>query len=232
MTVHVGIVDDHVLLAHSVVLALEGRGLSAQRYWAEEPMTLVWQVIEAGLDVLILDLELGPPLGCGTDLLPDLRSAGLPVLVCTGVKDPLLIAAAVEAGAAGVLAKDAPLDELVAAVDLIAKGGRAMGADEHRRHLSTLREHRAQTSHDRKAWDALTEREREVLAALARGHGVTRIAKDRWVSVSTVRSQVQAILSKLGVSSQLEAVAIAAHRGWLKDPDGRAIPGHGGHWRT
>ena len=60
----------------------------------------------------------------------------------------------------------------------------------------------------------LTEREKFVLAELMEGHGAEQIAKAAVVSISTVRSQIKAILQKLGVNSQLAAVAMARRAGW------------------
>ena len=69
----------------------------------------------------------------------------------------------------------------------------------------------------------LTEREQVVLAELIEGHCAEDIAKGAFVSISTVRSQIKAILQKLGVNSQLAAVAMARRAGWsLDNPPGLA----------
>ena len=67
----------------------------------------------------------------------------------------------------------------------------------------------------REPFDRLTSREQQVLHALADGRSVACIAEDWFVSEATVRSQVRGVLLKLGVSSQLEAVARATKAGWL-----------------
>ncbi|HXP98899.1 MAG TPA: LuxR C-terminal-related transcriptional regulator [Solirubrobacteraceae bacterium] len=64
------------------------------------------------------------------------------------------------------------------------------------------------------AFAILTPREQRVLAELMEGHTADQIAKESWVSVSTVRSQIKSILHKLGVNSQLAAVAMAWRAGW------------------
>jgi len=61
----------------------------------------------------------------------------------------------------------------------------------------------------------LTPREREVLSALAKGQRAEAIASESGVSSATVRSQIRSVLAKLGVNSQLEAVALAWTVGWL-----------------
>jgi len=67
--------------------------------------------------------------------------------------------------------------------------------------------------HDEEEGD-LTEREQSVLAELMEGHCAEEIAKAAFVSISTVRSQIKAILQKLGVNSQLAAVALTRRAGW------------------
>ena len=54
-----------------------------------------------------------------------------------------------------------------------------------------------------------------MLARLCDGHSAAQIADESYVAVSTVRSQIRAVLMKLGVGSQLEAVAAARRGGWL-----------------
>jgi two-component system nitrate/nitrite response regulator NarL len=61
---------------------------------------------------------------------------------------------------------------------------------------------------------SLTDREQFVLAELLEGHCAEEIAKTAYVSISTVRSQIKSILQKLGVNSQLAAVALARRAGW------------------
>lgn len=63
-------------------------------------------------------------------------------------------------------------------------------------------------------FDRLSARERQVLSALMRGETAGEISRQSFVSLTTVRSQIRSILIKLGVSSQLAAVALAYRSGW------------------
>jgi DNA-binding NarL/FixJ family response regulator len=86
---------------------------------------------------------------------------------------------------------------------------------ERDRLLVRLRSYRAGRRRDLAPFETLTPREQQVLRALSVGLTVPRIA-ERWVvSEATVRSQVHAVLRKLDVRSQLEAVAAATRVGWL-----------------
>jgi DNA-binding CsgD family transcriptional regulator len=121
-----------------------------------------------------------------------------------------LLAECVEAGARGVVNKDAPFDRLLADVQRAAVRGRLLSEHDRQETLALLRRHRAQ-EHDRMApFRRLTAREAHVLAALLDGHPAERIAQDAFVSITTVRSQIRGLLTKLEVSSQLAAVALAA----------------------
>ena len=70
-----------------------------------------------------------------------------------------------------------------------------------------------------KQFEQLSPREQEVLLAMMRGKMARDICKQYYVSLPTVRSQIHSILSKLGVSSQLAAVALAYQSGWPPDKD-------------
>ena len=70
-----------------------------------------------------------------------------------------------------------------------------------------------------KQFEQLSPREQEVLLAMMRGRMARDICKQYYVSLATVRSQIHSILSKLGVSSQLAAVALAYQSGWPEDKD-------------
>jgi DNA-binding NarL/FixJ family response regulator len=80
--------------------------------------------------------------------------------------------------------------------------------------LATLRRHRAEEQRRRAPFDRLTARERAVLAAMMDGSTAEEIARSAFVSLATVRSQIRSILEKLGVHSQMAAVALAHRSHW------------------
>jgi DNA-binding NarL/FixJ family response regulator len=85
----------------------------------------------------------------------------------------------------------------------------------------------------RERFAGLTERERFVLAELIEGHCAEEIANAGFVSISTVRSQIKSILQKLGVSSQLAAVALARRAEWsFEQPSIKRRPGSGSRTAT
>jgi DNA-binding NarL/FixJ family response regulator len=165
--------------------------------------------------LVLLDLDLGGVLGDGATLVAPFVAAGAHVLVMTGTQDPMWVAAALEQGAVAAVDKGVPIHDLLNTVIAAVHGRPLLSARERDRVVRDLRAHRARRSRELAPFESLTPRERQVLRALAQGLTVPRIA-ERWVvSEATVRSQVHAVLHKLGVRSQLEAVAAAGQVGWL-----------------
>ena len=88
--------------------------------------------------------------------------------------------------------------------------------------LSELRTARARRQKAMRPFDTLAQREAETLAALGRGTPAATIAEEWVVSMATVRSHIRSVLVKLGVSSQLEAVAMAHRVGWFQPMGGES----------
>jgi DNA-binding NarL/FixJ family response regulator len=214
------IVEDHQLLAGALAMALRGRGLDVTVAAGPSPGEVVDQARGLAPVLVLLDLELGTPLGSGTDLVGPLRDAGATVVMMTGVTDRARLAACVEAGAVGVIGKAAPFEELVATVQRVSGGEALLGQEERAALLAELRS-RQESERERYApFASLTAREQAVLAALVEGQSAEAIAAGAYVSIATVRSQIQAILRKLGVASQLAAVAKARQAGWPPEHPG------------
>lgn len=216
MTVHtrVAIAEDHRLLAQSVELALRAEGLDVVTADLSGEEAFL-ESLAAGSDLLVLlDLDLGEPLVDGVRLIPGLRARGASVLVVTGTTERLRIAAAVEAGAIGYVAKLEPFDVLLAHVLHAVKGEQVLDECERHELLARLRAARKDTQLRLAPFRQLTPRESCVLDELARGKSVESIAAEWVVSEATVRTQVRGVLTKLDVRSQLAAVAKARAAGW------------------
>jgi two-component system nitrate/nitrite response regulator NarL len=207
------IVDDHELLAASLRLALISEG-----YEVDVPpatATAVYAAAQhAAPDVVLLDLDLGEAGGDGSVLVEALCIGGARVVVVSGTADRLVVAGCLEAGACGYVSKSAPLDDLLAAVRAAATGDRVMPESQRRGLLAELKQARADRERALSPFDELTGRERYVLAQVMDGHSASDIAQSSYVSEATVRTQIRAVLNKLGVRSQLAAVAAARRAGW------------------
>lgn len=130
-----------------------------------------------------------------------------------------VLAACLEQGAAGWIGKDVFLDVVEATLHDVAAGNPLIGRVTRETLIDELRIERAGQRKALTPFERLTIRERRVLAALVEGMSAEEIADAHFVALTTVRSQIRAVLQKLGVRSQLAAVAHANRVGWKLEAD-------------
>lgn len=212
----IAIVEDHELLAESLFYVLKDEGYEAAVISGTALVDIGDALVDFGPDVVLLDLNLGPEVGSALPLVTRLSAEeDMRVVVITGVEDRLKLSECIEAGAVGLISKAASFESLLMAIREAVESDAAMSEVERQDWLAELRRYRAEDQRRRKPFEALTPREQEVLARLCQGHSATQIAEESYVALSTVRSQIRAVLMKLGVGSQLEAVAVANRSGWI-----------------
>ena len=208
------IVEDHELLAQSLGAALREEGLDVHLATGPAADDIMAAADEHRPDVILLDLHLGDRIGTSVRLIRPFTQRGGRVVMLTGSTDPVELASCVEQGAVGVLNKSMSFDALLEAVRETLDGGTLLTAHQREELLSVLRRSRREDDQRQGPFKALTPREQEVLMSLMDGAAAETIAKTSFVSVATVRSQIRSILAKLGVNSQLAAVALARKAGW------------------
>jgi DNA-binding NarL/FixJ family response regulator len=206
----VAIVDDHRFLAQTLALALQDDDFDAVLIDPADDVVLRVRQWEASVVLLDLNLERA---GSGDDLIPAL-SRGCAVVVLTAENDQARWGECLLAGAVGVLAKSSPLEDVVTAVGRAARGEAVVTDSQRMSWLRAADHQRVQTESALAPFRRLTPREEEVLAALVDGKPAVEIADRATVSEATVRSHIRSVLTKLGVGSQLQAVAKARRAGW------------------
>jgi DNA-binding NarL/FixJ family response regulator len=216
------IVDDHPLVAIGLQLALRARGWDVEVASGPTAAAVLAQAREFEPECVLLDLNLGD-LGIGRDLIGPLRDTGAAVVMLTGETDRYLLASCVHAGAEGWIGKDAFLDDVVTAVEDVLAGRALLGRATREALLDEYRIRRASLQRTLSPFEKLTPREQKVLGALVAGLSAEEIAEQHYVALTTVRSQIRGILEKLGVRSQLAAVASANRAGWIPPIDDQAI---------
>lgn len=209
------LVDDHQLLTQSLAVALEMEGLACSVAPLQDRASLLRTVVELSPDLVLLDLDLGGDLGDGSLIVAPLVRDGFRVLVVSGSVDQDQIGRSLENGAVGVLDKAATFTVLLDTVVAAARGQEVLDPTRRRHLVQKTRDRRACQTEAMAPFERLSAREAEVLRALGQGLSVVAIAQAGFVSEATVRSQVRAVLTKLGVTSQLQAVALANRCGWL-----------------
>ncbi|WP_168929477.1 LuxR C-terminal-related transcriptional regulator [Nocardioides sp. GY 10113] len=205
-SLEVVVVSDQALIAEAVAAALRATGLeaNAEGWAAVLPAGTVQgrQLLPVGIALIESD---------HTDMLTSIRElverGGVTRwIVLTAVPPGPLWGAALEAGATLVMPRSSSLDQVVAAARGVASGGRLREVEDAGLRSAWERA-RGEREQLLEAFASLTRSEREVLDQLYAGRTVQEIADSRDVAVVTVRHQVRSVLRKLGVSSQLAAVA-------------------------
>ncbi len=199
--------DDHPVVRAGLRAVLEGEpdfAVVAEAPTAERAVALA---AELDVDVVLMDLQFGAGMGGSqATALITAREDAPRVLVLTTYDSDVDILAAIEAGATGYLLKDAPPDELAAAVRAAAAGQSALAPAIAWRLMHRVREP-AQT---------LTPRETEVVQLVAEGLSNREISQRLFLSQATVKSHLVHIFTKLGVDSRTAAVASATSRGLIR----------------
>nr|WP_251068447.1 response regulator transcription factor [Corynebacterium tuberculostearicum] len=213
VVIRVLLADDHEIVRLGLRSVLEGA----------EDIDVVGEVATAdaavsaaqagGIDVILMDLRFGAGVEGtrvmgGAEATAQIRSAmATPpkVLVVTNYDTDADILGAIEAGAVGYLLKDAPPQELLAAVRSTAEGDSALSPIVADRLMTRVRTPRT----------SLTPRELEVLQLVAAGASNRQIGQDLMLSEATVKSHLVHIYDKLGVRSRTSAVAAAREQGVL-----------------
>lgn len=209
--VRIAIIDDHRLLVAALAASLRAEGCEVDVPALGEG--LAERLLGSEPDVALLDLDLGAS-GSGEEVLPALLAGGCRVLVVSGTSDEAVVGRCLARGASGWLPKSASLEELLDAVLQLAAGKEVISQSERNRLLRVWRARRESEAETMAPFLRLSNREGAVLGLLMEGRSVERIAELSFVSVDTIRTQVRAIRTKLGVTSQLEAVAMATRAGW------------------
>jgi DNA-binding NarL/FixJ family response regulator len=141
------------------------------------------------------------------------------VLVLTTFDLDEYVYEALRAGASGFLLKDAPEDQLLAAIRVVAGGGSLFAPSVTRRLIQRFAERAAPPDAAPPQLDELTDREREVLKLVARGLSNSEIAEQLVVSDHTAKSHVSSILRKLGLRDRVQAVVLAYETGLVQRGD-------------
>jgi len=150
--------------------------------------------------VAVLDARM--PRRSGIDVLKHLAASDSTtrVILYTGYGDEALLSEALDAGVGGMLDKDAPLDDLVRAINVVAAGGTYVDPAAAAALIDQRRRAREQM---------LTQREREVLRLLADGLANEAIGTELGISVETVRTHIRKAMDKLDADTRTQAVARA-----------------------
>jgi len=215
--VRIVLVEDHVLFAESLELALSVEGYDVRRVELPDesvaPSKVLAAVVRLNPRIVLLDLDLGL-FGDGIRMITPLAKHGINVVVVTASRDQARWGEALRHGARTVLSKSRPLTDILATVRRINQGLPVLEVEEREALLRSWHQRRSEQAERREKIDRLTAREAQVLGLLMAGRTVHDIAVHSVVSEATVRTQVKSILGKLEVSSQIAAGRMAQQIDW------------------
>jgi two-component system nitrate/nitrite response regulator NarL len=207
--IKVMLVDDHTLFRKGLAELLDGRDNIRVAAATGIPADAASLLDEARPDVLVLDLNM-PPHG-GLALLRELQSKGWsrPTLILTVSDAEDDLANAMRAGARGYLLKDMEPDDVVDAIQRAVRGETVVAPAMTLKLVNLLQGGGSKNAARENLLAQLTAREREILDHLAQGQSNKAIARALDISHDTVKLHVRHILSKLNLTSRVEAAVFA-----------------------
>ena len=208
-TLRVIVADDHPIYRDGVVGALaacDDIEVTAACARAEEALAAV----RAGADVALIDYVL--PDFDGMELLARVTAENLPtrVLLISAFIDGDRVTRALEAGAAGYIAKEASRSEICDAVRRVGRGESVIGKEVQTALVEHMRARVQRPQH------LLTPRESEILALLADGLSTAQIAERLVLGSATIKTHLHHVYDKLGVGDRAAAVAEGRRRGLVQ----------------
>ncbi|WP_148572866.1 response regulator [Nocardioides caldifontis] len=212
MTVRVVVADDQQLIRAGFVRLLEPEPDVEVVGEAADGRAAVELCRTARPDVVLMDIRM-PVLDGIAATREVTASTGARVVVLTTYDRDEYVFSALEAGASGFLLKDAPPEELVRAIHVVAAGESLLAPAVTTRLVGELVAARARHRDAERQLARLTPREREVLPLLARGLSNAEIAARLHLGETTVKTHVAAVLDKLGVRDRVQAVVFAYEAG-------------------
>ena len=213
MTTRVMIADDQAMVRAGFAALLAAQDdfqVVGQAANGEEAVALA---TEAHPDVVLMDVRM--PVLNGIEATRRIVQADehVRVVMLTTFDIDEYVFDAIRAGASGFLLKDAPPEQLVNAVRVVAAGDALLAPSVTRRVIERFAESPAPSRPTPAQIAGLTEREREVLVEVARGRTNLEIAKALYIAEQTVKTHVSRVLAKLGARDRAQAVIAAYESG-------------------
>ncbi|KJB88133.1 chemotaxis protein CheY [Paenibacillus sp. E194] len=215
MTYNVLIVDDHLVVREGLKFMIETNDNYQVVGEAENGLETLRLLESLTPDVILMDLNM--PQMSGLETMKELkeRNFDIPVVILTTYNEDELMISGLELGAKGYLLKDTGRDHLFRTIESAVRGDTLLQPEIMERVFAARNK-----GHDERDTSTeqtvLSEKERIVLEAIARGYRSKEIAGEMGISERTVKAHLTSIYNKLGVNSRSQAVAVAVERGIIQ----------------
>ena len=220
MTIRVLVADDQVLVRTGLRTILEDAGGIDVVGEAADGTEAVERAARLGPDVVLMDVRMPRLDGIAATKQIRARPRAPRVLVLTTFDLDEYVYAGLRAGASGFLLKDTLAADLISAIRVVVEGDAVVAPSATRRLIERFLAATPEPDRTRvQALSELTEREREVLAKLARGLSNAEIAGELYLSEGTVKTHVSRLLGKLGLRDRVQAVVLAYETGLVRPGD-------------
>ncbi|MEU1103008.1 response regulator transcription factor [Streptomyces tibetensis] len=219
MSVRVVLVDDQPLVRSGLRVLMADHPALEVVGEAATGAEAVRLVSDLGPDVVVMDIRMPDMDGIEATRLITAGPAKTRVLVLTTFDEDDHVYGALRAGASGFLVKDMALDDILAAIRVVAAGDALIAPGVTRRLIADFTARPAVASERAtRPVEGITEREREVLTLVGRGRSNTEIAEDLFITVATAKSHVSRLLTKLGARDRVQLVITAYEMGLVTLP--------------
>jgi DNA-binding NarL/FixJ family response regulator len=200
MTIRLLLVDDQSIIRRGLSAVLEVEAGLEIVGEADHGEAAIAQVAALNPDVVLMDVRMPVMDGVAATKILSQQANAPKILVLTTFDDTAVAQQALQAGAAGYLLKDTPIEELVQAIHLIHRGYNQLAPGLAQRLFNQPAAVVASPE-----FEGLTPREQEILRLIGRGGSNREIAQQLYISERTVRNHVTSILSQLGLRDRTQA---------------------------
>ena len=217
MTLRVAVVDDQALVRGGFAMVLNHQQDIEVVAEAGTGVEAVDVTREHRPDVVLMDIRMPEMDGLqATERIVAEHGGAVRVLILTTFEPDEYVYRALRAGASGFVLKDIPPEQLVVAVRTVAEGGALLAPSITRRLIGRFAAQPRVDDAAARRLALLTERERDVVVAVARGLSNAEIAQELFIGAATVKSHVSSVLTKLDLRDRAQVVVFAYESGLVR----------------